>query len=266
MPSSLDLYTTGNMEYAIATAATSEATGFPKENLLDDNPSTSWKPSSTANNTVTFDLGETKAVAGLIIMIRNHTTDFNDGTASILMEGSSDGSSWSSAGGSVISFNEASGQALYFVGLNTLGARRYWRFTLQNMIAIIQISCAWWCQLAQITQGCLRPKNEVIRYSNRQGNGINVQGINRAAVTALELSYQFPNATNWTQLKNAFNDSYGRRFPLIAVPEGSASFASTAFLCRFRADEMPSNEEEYLRFHPSFALDPINFVRAGRTY
>ena len=51
------LYATGAMLEAIEAGVTSEATGYPIENALDNNLDTVWKPTSTADQTIDVDLG-----------------------------------------------------------------------------------------------------------------------------------------------------------------------------------------------------------------
>ena len=74
MPASADLYTLGLMYKAKVTSATSAATGFPKENIVDYNPDTYWKPTSTANQTINIDLGSTQTIDQFALFIHNYET------------------------------------------------------------------------------------------------------------------------------------------------------------------------------------------------
>lgn len=264
MASSLGFFTTENMIDAVCLSATSEATGFNKERLLDSNPQTAWKATSTADQTVTFDFGEAKAVDIVFVMIRNYRTDFNDGTASILFEGSSDNISWSPAGGVVISHDEATQQPIVFAGLNSfgLGGRRYWRITFSDMINIMEVSGVYFCRSYGISVGAIRPLRRPIRFRNRRSEYF-AQAINRDETQAYFLTYMFPNETNMAQLRAAFRASKGDLLHMIVAFDGDLD---TSFLCRFGESELDDNEIDYLCFNPSFSLEPIYYIRDGQVY
>lgn len=72
MSSSISIQTMQAMIKAVVDSATSEATGYPKEQLVDNNPDTYWKPTSTANQDIEIDL----QIGGTIIT-NQADRDFN---------------------------------------------------------------------------------------------------------------------------------------------------------------------------------------------
>ena len=124
MSASVIFYTQGRqtMEHLSVITPTDAATGFPAENLFDNNPDTSWKGASTGNKNIVMDFGINVGVTGLYMFINNYKS----------ITGSEDYSLWYSDNDSDY-FTASMGQS--FVDIMTphrlttgsLETHRYWR-------------------------------------------------------------------------------------------------------------------------------------------
>ena len=84
----------GLMDIADIDSVTSEATGYPKEHLLDGSLITCWRPTTTADQHIIIDLNYIPGLTDYVIgfFMRNYLTDMGTGIFVIYL--SSNGSSW----------------------------------------------------------------------------------------------------------------------------------------------------------------------------
>lgn len=267
MASSHTFYTFGaNMSKGKCTAVTSAATGYPKENLFDNNPDTYWKPTSTADQTLTFDLGSTKSIGAVFIFCHNWTTDHvNSLNATILLEHSDNGSSWTGTsievlGTSLGVTNPMANPA--FTGLPL--SHRYWRVTLGTMATTIELSGVFFCTTRSVTIGNMLPEDDPEWYANRTtqatGGRVFAQGINRNELFEFVLRFKISGTTNFQALQNAYRDSFGDLWPLIWLPNGG-----TYKLVRF-SGKFHANQKQYQYYEPEVRLITLPYAYPGEGY
>jgi len=262
------------MSKAKITAITSAATGFPKENLLDYNPDTYWKPTTTEDQTIDIDLGAVQTVDQFAVWIHNYNTDYESGSQAISLSYSTDDSSDYSGSPAVTAFvgaffDNTVGQPIYFPG-NIAGSvsKRYWRFVIGNMTTVAEISQIFFLRTRAISIGNQFPEPDALKYHDNlielPGGrsfvaGINSQGIynNIARTYLLE-------GTTWTSttLYLAYQDCKGRRYPLILNEGTDYKYV------RFNQpdNELSKNQIEYLFYNPTVTYKQIPYIADGEYY
>ena len=270
MPASANLFTTGILAKAIITSATSEATGFPKENLLDFNPDTFWKPTSTANQTIDIDLGAVQTVDQFAIWIHNYDTDYESGTQTIAIGYSTDDSSDYSGGvtqfvGTL--FNNTVGQPIYFPATPSGPiSKRYWRFLITNMTAIAEISQIFLVRKRAITIGNQFPEPDADKFYNNSialpGGRKFTAGINSKSIKDNVGRTYILEGTVWTStpLYLAHQDCKGVRYPLIL------SENSDYKLVHFTIDTLSKNKIGHLMYNPFVIYREAPHIADGESY
>ena len=261
MSSLLKLYTTGSMEKAVCLNATSEAAGYPKENVLDNNLDTYWKPTSSGDKWIDFDLGEDQLIAMFIVFFKNYKSITDGG---ITARWSDNGSDWTYQ---TPGLDAADITTPLRVHKWTAISHRWWSLKIAVTSVIIEVAGIWFGQLFDINQGNEYPEADVDRFYNRiaqlPGGRLGIAGINRNSSRVISRNYLFSGVTEFDKLRNAFLDSAGRRFPLV-LNEGSAQ--SDAFLVRFANDEFAENETDYQLFQPSISFVELPYIDNGDSY
>lgn len=249
------------MNKAIALSATSEATGFPKENLMDFNPDTYWKATSAALQQIVIDLGAAKSVTGIVIWINNYSGNQTTTTYDILS--SPDNAIYTSRGTG--NFGELSSQPIIIKDIS-VQTFRYWRFDFDASVTAGQISGIWYCQKFTIAQGNEWPENDLQIYHNRSfmsyGGRSIVQATNQNKVEQFARTYQLDEA-KMTVLKNGFIDSAGTRLPVI-LQEGAAN--GDARLVRFGEDSLDENQFEYQLYRPTVRFIGMPYIPDGSNF
>lgn len=212
---SLIIYTTAAMERAEIDSATSAATGFPKELLIDGNVDTYWKPTSTANQTIDIDLQSAFDIDAVIVWVNNYSTSF---VGTIAAQYSDDDSSYTTFG------STSPGDDPVNIIEGTQATHRYWRIVLATFSTVIHIGQIWLCRKRTIGQYFESPYENSYMFNNLvvAGNGgrIFVAPQSRHMQTIQTRLFKIVGSTNLTAMRNAFSDSCGRRFPII-VNDGS---------------------------------------------
>lgn len=125
------------LESAEIDSITSEATGYPKENLQDRSPHRVWKATGTANQTIDIDLNESSLTKDFIILSGHN---LYTGGAHVYI-GHDDNSSFSSLT-EVYDDDPMEDDEPVLLAIFTGGAtttERYWRIILSSLGAIPQI-------------------------------------------------------------------------------------------------------------------------------
>lgn len=262
--SNVILYTTGQMSSMSITSATSAATGYPKENIIDNNPDTFWKPTSTADNTLRFDFGSAKTVEAIILFVQNYTAFIGASVFGIYR--STDASSWTQVGSNVAVTN--GGASPLRIVTASLGiSYRYWEIRFSSMEAVIQLSEVFFCRSRSIGRGYEFPDKQKYQYRNNvfeSANGrIFVAGRRRNSFSIMPRKFKLENSTLWDTLKAAFDDSAGRRYPLI-FQEGATD--ASAKLVRFADDELVRNETTYNYFQPEVEFVELPYIDSEQVY
>lgn len=102
-------------------AASSEATGYPKENAVSENTNKSWKPSSLPA-TLSVDLGSSRAVDSFALVAHNCGTNAN----TVELQSSPDNSTWTTRC-TVTPTDDTT-----ILGLFNSVSARYWRIRISN--------------------------------------------------------------------------------------------------------------------------------------
>lgn len=250
------------MESAVVLSATSEATGYPKESLIDWNLDIPWRPTSTANQTLVIDLGAAQTVNCFAICFGNYTTDFSATT--IDWESSTDNSNWTNR----ITANAVVSGYHWVVGnIGSDISARYWRAVLKTQANIPDIVALAAGYKYDITLGNQKPEitetayqNELIEtYSGRAYT----TSISRDAIRRSHKVFYFPLVANQTALKGAFDDSFGRRYPILVL-EGTD--VSTYYMARFDSDVYTTVESSYGVYEPQVTFVESQYIRSGKNF
>lgn len=264
MSSSVSFYTFGNMAAATITAITSEAAGFPKENLLDFNPDTYWKPASTATQTIDFDLGSAKTVDAVCGFLQNYTLA---GGYTATKWYSDNGTNWTQDTGNCTWGNLGAGP-LRITSLSAPSSHRYWRLVLGIAAAQVPIfSGIWFARRYTISVGNQWPENDTERYFNRKvtasGGREFITRINRNKSMIIPRQYLFATSTPFLALQNVFNDSAGDARPLI-IQEGDTY--DDAFLVSIESADFNQSKNGYQLYNPSLTFKQLPYIASTETY
>jgi hypothetical protein len=262
MAAQIKLYTTGNMEKAKIINSPSYNSGHPADYLLDNNLDTYWEITSGATDTVNIDLGEALQVDCFILFVKNYKSL---STGGVDRYWSDNGSTWNfiSGGPSLVDTSTP-----LRININGLGlTHRYWRFSLTGTYGTAQIAAVWWGRLFTISQGNEYPELESDQFYNLtadlSGGRLAIKGINRNRSRRFERTWLISGTSNLDALRNAFNDSAGRRYPLI-INEGSQQ--SDAAVVRFAEDNLTINQIDYQVYNPTVSFVEIPYIDDGDSY
>lgn len=256
---SLTLYTTGIMEEAVVDSATSEATGYPKENLIDGNPDTFWRATTTGDQTIDIDLQEAKNVDALVIFLCNYDT-FAATAGTLAVSHSDDDSSYTVAGSTSLN-----GTAMPIVVVDfTQVSKRYWRISFTTMGAIADVGQIWMTTERVISQSHELPVNDKTIYLNRSlkagGGRVYRAAVNKGSQSELPRSYRFAVGSDWAALLAAFNDCRGSLFPVILYD------GTNYTLVNFDSDELDQNKTAYAYYQPAVTFIQVPYIRDGDSY
>ena len=257
----IDIYTTGNMAAAVVDSITSEATGYPKENLIDNNPDTSWKPTATGSVTWDIDLQSAKEVDAIILWVQNYTTDFSGPTVYLTVSSSPDDSTYTQRYSQYyvnpttrpISVSDISGNHTY----------RYWRISLSSLPSVIQLSACWLCRKFSLTKSHNIPNHDTTIYHNQvtygAGGRMFASAINSQPSKQLPREYHL-GSTDYGYINSAFTDSGGRLRPVVIYEN------STYYGVYFDSDKLNENEFASDFYNPTIGFVQIPYIPDGATY
>lgn len=268
MADSVKLYTTGNMKAAIMASAPDAATGYPVTNILDNNPDTWWKSSDgTANRDLEIDLGSAKTVDALIVWVHNYTAMTN--ARGIELSYSDDDSTYTFISGSSALVDTAGPIRIRTSGLPTASPHRYWRIRINADAGgqIPEISGVWLCQLFSPSVGNQYPEPDedvaYNRYEESESGRAFVAGINSQPGVEFTRQFAFYSAADATELRNAWLDCIGRRYPLFLHEDTTQT---NAVFCRFMEDRYNRARMGYLEYRPTVRFKSIPWIPAGEVF
>lgn len=251
------------MSAAIVDSITSEATGFPKEQLLDNNPDTYWKPTGTGQQDIVIDLGSALQVDAFVAFVKDYTTMTG---AYMYRYRSSDNVNWTNIGGSW-AIGDLTAGPLRFNDLGSPLTYRYWKFEILAQSEAIQLAGLWLCRKYTVAVGNEWPEQDREIYHNRiiegEGGRDFVIGINRGRSMIIPRSYKISGATQFGYLRSAWRDSAGQLRPVI-IQEGDTY--DDGYLARFAEDEFVKNERAYLYYEPIVRFNTMPYIDAGQSY
>lgn len=268
MADTIKMYTTGNMSAADMASAPDEATGYPIENILDNNPDTYWKcTDGTAYRDLEIDLNSAKAVEALIIWVHNYTGITNARTAELYY--SDDDSTYTFVSGSGALVDTDGPIRIRTSGLPTAAAHRYWRIRINGEAGgqIAEISGIWLCTLYQPSVANQLPEMDADLFANSITTSDS--GRQFGAAKRSTRQYVFPrqfvfySQADLDELRGAVNDCRGRLYPLF-LQEASAQ--TDAVMCHFAEDQFAKNRMRYLEFRPIVTFISVPYIPAGSTY
>lgn len=220
---SISLFTSGALRKIEVEAVTSEAAGHPIEHALDFCLDTYWKPTTTGNQTIDFDLQAAHSFTGVALWMHNYDTDHAPDTAPDFEVFYSDnGSDWTSfVAGTFYVVIKTLGYMnvglLLLQGI-TVQTHRWWRFVFRDMATTIEISQFLLIQEFTVPSAAY-PRPNAKGYGN-----VVTQLHNNARASAAGSSLPFYTfSRTWNlflqadhdALENAYDDCYGNRFPCI---------------------------------------------------
>lgn len=262
MASQIKLYTTGNMVDAVVTAATSEAVGFPRGCIADNNLDTYWKPTSTADQTIDIDLGSAKAVNCHVAFIKNYLTL---SSISVSVYYSDNGSTYTYYVGALGAWAGKTAGPIRIKEFTEV-THRYWRFVLGTPNEIVKVAGIWLGRTFTIAQGNQFPQNDREGFKNSiyesaAGRRFTF-GLAKRRAENIERVYIFPSATNFGYLRDAIRDSFGGRLPII-VNEGANDYDGK--VCYIEGD-FAENQFSYLAYNPTLSLYVPPYIEDGAVY
>ena len=268
MAQTSSLYCIGaNMSDAFVLSATSEATGFPKENLIDWDPDTYWKPSAVGTNSFVIDLGSAKTIQGWSLWLHNAHVNLNASLTQVIeVYHSTDAVTWTLW--DTVDLNNTVGQPIFFGSISTSAtSRRYWKFTIYAPALIVEVSMVFLYTKYSITQGNQAPEQNVQGYAVHKvesPSGLvytNLQRLNKRE--KLSRTFLFASAGDWEALPlvTAFNDCKGDWRPLILVEDADFSAAK---LVRFAQSEIPKTVESFQVYRPTVNFITESFITLGK--
>jgi len=250
------------MRAVVFDGITSEATGFPKENLLDNNPDTAWRPTSTATQLIELDFGSGVTVLPDVCFLFVHNYS-EVGTANATPQYSDDGSSWS-AGGAPTAIGSLT-EPIKVITITESSAHRYWGLALSSLTGTLpDISMLHFCVERDVGQGNDWPENDqdVSFNITIDTNGGRVFKIAKNRNTFKRFTRQFtiPIEANYTALRNAVQDCRVDRWPLLYYD------ASSYILARIDDASFTKNEISYQIYQPTITFAELPYIESGESY
>jgi hypothetical protein len=114
-------------------AITSEASGYPKSNLYDGRPFTTWKPTTTATQNIDIDLGASATIEAFAVL--QHTLGTNTATVTITSTTNADYTTGATTH-KTINFTTDTN---YWVRMDTTNFSRYCRIAITSQDAVVAI-------------------------------------------------------------------------------------------------------------------------------
>jgi len=266
---SIKLYTIDNiMNNAVVDSATSQATGFPKENLIDNNLDTYWKPTSEANQTIDIDLQIAKIVDYAYVFVQNYTLHT---VSSVFLLQYSDDAFSNNSNGMVAA--QGMGNMLlsphrtYEIS-ETATAHRYWRITIASFAGTVpNISAIWLCKEYDVGQTAEYPYKDSDIFASKKiktgGDRIFTTVQNKKSSKSLPRQFLISGTTNKDALRNAHQDCKGDAVPVV-VQEGTTY--DDIVVCKFKDDKFSKNEKAYQLYNPKITLNELPYIDSGDSY
>ena len=199
-------------------SATSEATGYPKEHLLDGNLMTAWKPTSTAEQVIIIDLNQTPGTNnyGFGFFLKNYKTDHSAGDFQVFHSTTGVGD-WVS----IVSEDISSDEVPTVIWADTLTLNRYLKFVFTSMSTLVEISALFIAVKVSITKGPqLRCGYKQI-FNNIHARNINadstVTAKNYLSVINEIRKYHIYSSTDYNKFKGIFEGAGGGRHLAVLV-------------------------------------------------
>lgn len=263
MASSSNILTIASHEKAGIDSITSAAAGFPKENMLDHNLDTYWKPTSSGNQLWDVDLGAAFQIDGVAIWIHNYDTDHGpNGVPNFSIAYSDDNFTGITVEQTFIFNTEFTvGVPLMVLNFSAGSTHRWWRMAVLDMATTIEISHMFLYRKRAITIGNQWPENdEDIFHNNRMRSRSGrqfVTGINRQRVRSFKRQWLMTGSTNFTALQDAFLDCGGSRRPCI-LQEGSSNY-----VVRMQSDKLSAKQIDYQVYQPKMVFEELPYIEDG---
>ena len=271
------LYTSGLSKAVINTAVTSEATGYPIENVLDFNPNTYWKPTSTANQTLDFDLGSALEVDNIVLILKNYETDFVDAGANLYFESDdNDNGSYSAVtqANSISSWQAAIPQSknVYFQA-NILSftsvTKRFWRIRFVGMVEVVEVACIYFCSARTIAQSHEMSRQQGVKFNSISQSGAAgieyVKVKNTVPIETYNLLYRVSDIgsdTDYTSVINAYKDCQGRVYPLVMISADLQIIGNY----RFTSETANVLVRDFKLYDVTLGLEEVPYPSSGGTY
>lgn len=261
----MKLYETSVMLGAHVHAVSSEATGYPAENTIDNNLDTFWKATGTGGSqTIDLDLGEVKMVSACVMFLKNYTTLSN---LTIGLYRSSDGSGYTGV------MNMPTGNdtttPIRIGDFSSPQSYRYWRFLISSGVSeVVEVAAVWWCVKYTTAVGPRPPVIDGVKanvdVSKLPGGRRGAKAVNNLNQRYLERQYRFTSTTDRNTLRTPIRASQGYRHPII-INEGSAQ--NEAIICHVDADEFEDARTDFATVYDgAIRLIEIPYIDDGDVY
>lgn len=271
MPSSALLLCPGEtMLGAFIDSASSAAAGFPKENLIDWNPDTYWKPTAVGTANFIVDLGSAKSIEGWALWLRNAHVYLNPGPGQQLINVyySTDKVAWTLWDFKYLT-NQAGQQAL-FICTSTLTpqSKRYWKVEVVAPDLIVEVSMVFLYKKFTMTQGNQTPESVTDSYTVKktelQSGRVYTRLDRSNSRSRLPRTYLFVKDGDWATipLVQAFHDVRGTYRPLILVDDSQLYAAK---LVRFGSEGITRKMHRHQIYGASVEFVTEAFITLGKT-
>lgn len=260
MASSVSFYTCEHYDELTPLSATSEATGYEKENAFDLCLSTYWKGSSTAAQILSVDFGEAKTFDSGVIFVNNNDESISSGTG--LLQYSADNSAWTT----LASFTwNNTGVPLRLID-DTDESYRYWRITASSVTNIAEVSLFMPTNKVTLSWANELPERSPLSYRNsvtRSGDFVRyVVGESNTGLQRFHRTYTALTSANLAILQGVYEDCRGSRYPLV-IQEGATE--ATAKLVRIVNASFDPSMTCYGRYNVEMEFEEVPYITGGET-
>jgi hypothetical protein len=250
-----------NLELADIDSATSEATGYPKEHLLDGSLITCWKPTTTADQSIVIDLNYIPGLTSYMVgfFMRNYTTD--PATGRFQLDLSANGTDWTEANDYLISILASANTPVHYHTFTT-ALTRYMKLSFKGMSSIIEVSHLFIAPEIIISRGPELPVDYSDIYTNLHGN-------NPMADHAVSERYSIPmcieqrnykalSATEYGNFRSVFDTARGGA-KLVVVRDVLGVTGGIPFVAKI-SDTFGRRMPQHELYELSFTITPQQYI------
>jgi len=244
MASSVRIYTTGsNMKQATVTNSPNEDTGYPIENIFDDNPNTYWRPDSTAslsNIELIFDLGSDPLLIDTLIVFVRDYEQLTQARSFGPIYASYDGANWEDTI-KVMNLKDTTGPLRILTLSASQYSYRYWKGTISGASGNQpELSLVYFARSFSFTASNILPEENtdiaLVEVDEFPGGHSIVRAVSKNIEGEFSREFLLRDTTDLELIRDAFEDSVGPLYPII-LREGNNQ--ADFHLCRFADTRLP---------------------------
>ena len=244
-------------------------TGHEPKYVLDNDPNTYWKPDSTVDRTIYFDLGSNVQVDAFAFWIHNHNAGFG-GSKAWKLSYSTDDSTYTTFDSKLFVDSRNAGVPFIAFKFENPVSARYWKFELIDfdetpMGPVAEIGGLWLMRDYSLPYDNQYPENIGLEWGNnkivsRSGDGYQSRK-HTGHTRSMGKQYVFVRTAHSALLRNAYRASYGSLLPIAFKPDYDSV---DWLLCRF-ISQHKLNETWSEVYQPKIDVKEVGFKRIAYT-